>query len=99
MTEDLEPFGHVELEVLLESTAEKATAPAFAFAMGDGTTDGAAAGEEENVDVWVDLRDDGERDIELGIECAQGDVSAQGAVFPFMSKGEGDNGAVLGFRH
>lgn len=67
--------------------------------MGDGAADGTARGEEKNGNVGVDLRDDGEGYIEVGIESFEGDIGAEGAVFPFVAKAERSYRAGLSFSH
>lgn len=89
MPHDLEPFVQIELEVLLGGGTEEAAAPAATATVGDGLADGAPGGEEEEVDVWVYLGDDAEVDVEVEVECAEGDVGAEGAIFPFVAEGVG----------
>jgi len=55
--EDFEPFCKIELQVKFEGRAEEAAAPAAAAAVGYGSADCAARGEEEEVDVRVYLAD------------------------------------------
>ena len=87
MPQHLEPFVQVEFKVLFRSRAEEATAPAAAATVRYGTTDGAARGEEEEVDMRIDLADDAEVDVEMSIKCLKRDIRPQTAVFPFMAKG------------
>ena len=102
VAEDLEPLGEVELEELLGGAAEEAAAPAAAAAVRHGAADGAARGEEEEVDVRVHLADDGVGDVEVGVEGFEGDVGAERAVFPFVAEAVGFEDAgfgVLGHEH
>lgn len=68
MAKDFKPFVEVELEVLFGGRAEEAATPAAAATVGDGTADCTARGEEEEIDVWIDLRDDAEVDVEVCVE-------------------------------
>lgn len=67
MSNDFQPFVEIEFEVLFSCAAEETAAPAATTAMGDGLTDGAAGGEEEEIDVWVYLGYDGEVDVEVEV--------------------------------
>lgn len=40
--------------------------------------------------MWVDLRDNAEIDVEVKVECFQGYVGSETAVFPLMAEGVGD---------
>lgn len=89
MPYDFKPLCQVELEVLLGGRAKETAPPAAAFAMGDGLADGAAGREEEEVDVRVYLGNDAEVDIEMEIQGAERNVSAERTVFPFVAEGVG----------
>ena len=99
MSKDLEPFVQVELEILLDGTANESAPPAAASSMGDGASDGATRAEEEDVDVRVYLGDDGEADVEVEVQRLQRDVGAERAVFPLVAKGVGGECAVAVFLH
>ena len=86
MTQDFEPLVKVKLEILFGCRAKKSSAPATATPMRYGTTDGAAGGEEEEIDVWVDLADDAEIDVEVGVKSLQRDVGSQTPILPFMAE-------------
>ena len=98
MARNLEPFREVEFEVLFERAAEEASAPAAPASVCNGTADAAAGGEEEDGDVWVDLGDDAEVDVEVQVQRARGDVGAEGAVFPFCAEGVGGDSAAAAAR-
>ena len=66
-----------EFKVCFDCAAEVTTAPAAAFAVGDWAADCASGGEEEKVDVRVDLRDDGEVDTEVQVEGFKWDVGTE----------------------
>jgi len=55
--------------------------------MCDWVTYTPSGGEEEEVDMRIDLRDDGEVDVKVQIECFKWDIGAQGAIFPLVTKG------------
>ena len=55
MPGNLHEFLEFEFEVCFDCAAEVTTAPAPAFAVRDWATDCASGGEEEKVDVGVDL--------------------------------------------
>ena len=99
MTEDFEPLVKVKLEVLLGRGAKKPAAPATASTMRYGTSDGTAGGEEEEVDMWVDLADDAEIDVEVSVESLEWDVRSQAPIFPFMAERIWSERAIAGFHH
>ena len=77
MAGDFHEFLELEFEVCFNCAAEVSAAPATTFAVGDWAADCASGGEEEKVDVRVDLRDDGEVDAEVQVEGFEGDVGTE----------------------
>ena len=77
MAGDFHEFLKFEFEVCFDCAAEVAATPPAAFAVGDWAADCASGGEEEKVDVRVDLRDDGEVDAEVQVESFEGDVGTE----------------------
>lgn len=55
MPGDFHEFLEFEFEICFDCTAEVSAAPAAAFAVGDWAADCASGGEEEKVDMRVDL--------------------------------------------
>jgi hypothetical protein len=76
MPQYLQPLVQVELDVLFEGGPDETAPPAAASSVGHGTTDSATRREEEYVDVWVDLGDDGEADVEVEVEGFERNISA-----------------------
>ena len=77
MPGDLHEFLEFEFEVCFDCTAEVTAAPAPAFAVRDWAADCASRGEEEKVDVGIDLRDDREVDAEVQVESFEWDVGTE----------------------
>lgn len=55
ISNDLEVFGELELEILLQRAEDETSSPTLALAVGDRSTSSALRREEEQVDVRVDL--------------------------------------------
>lgn len=66
-----------ELEVCFDCAAEVTAAPAPAFAVRDWAANCASGGEEEKVDVGVDLGDDGEVDAKVQVKGFKWDVGTE----------------------
>ena len=77
MPRDLHEFLEFEFEVCFDCTAEVTAAPATAFAVRDWAADCASGGEEEKVDVRVDLRDNGEVDAEVQVKGFKWDIGTE----------------------
>ena len=75
MSEDFEPFVEVQLEVLFCGRSQETAAPAPTTAVGNGTSDSAPRREEEEVDVWVHLGNDGKVGVEMEIQSFEGYIS------------------------
>lgn len=73
----LHEFLEFEFEVCFDCAAEVTATPAAAFAVRDWAADCASGGEEEKINVGVDLRDDGEVDAEVQIKGFKWDVGTE----------------------
>lgn len=87
MSKDAKPFVQIQFDVLLYSRSQKSTSPAATFAMCHGPAYRSSRTEKEQVDMWIDLRDDGEVDIEVEIERFDRDIGSKATVFPFVTEG------------
>ena len=67
MSDDFQPFVKIKFEVLLCCRAEKTPSPAAATTVCYGLADRATGREEEEVDMWVYLRDDAKVYVEVEI--------------------------------
>ena len=86
MTQDFEPLVEVKFEILLGCRTKKPSAPATATTMCYGAADRAAGGEEEEIDMWVDLADNAEIDVEVSVQSLKRDVGSQTSILPFMAE-------------
>ena len=77
MPGDFHEFLEFEFEVCFDCAAEVTATPATAFAVGDWAADCTSGGEEEKVDVGVDLRDDGEVDAEMQVKGFKWNVGTE----------------------
>ncbi|KAI6890046.1 hypothetical protein KC325_g207 [Hortaea werneckii] len=73
---DFQPFVEIKLDVLLNRTAQESASPSAASAMRYGSTNGPARGEKEEINMGVDLRDNGEIDIEVQVQTLQRDIGS-----------------------
>ena len=87
MAQHAKPLVHVKFDVLLDCRAKEPATPSSTFAVGDWAADRPARAEEEQVDMRVDLRNDGEVDIKVQIQSLDRDIRSQTAVFPLVSEG------------
>lgn len=67
--------------------------------MGDGVAHRAARRKEEQVDVGIDLADNGKVYVEVRVQCLDRDVGSERAVFPFVAEGIGRKRAVSELHH
>lgn len=99
VSEDFKPFVQVEFEILFGCGAEEAAAPAATSSVSYRLTDGAARGEEEEVDVWIHLAYYAEVDVKMQVECLERNVRSETAILPLVAKGVGGKRAVFLFHH
>jgi hypothetical protein len=65
----------------------------------DRLADGPTRGEKEEINVWIDLGDNTKIDVEVEVEGFERNVSAEGAVFPFVTEGVGYECSFSGLHH
>lgn len=67
MTEDLDEFLEIQLDVSFQCTSKVAPSPATASTMGHGSANAASGREEEEVNVRIHLADNAEVDVEMQV--------------------------------
>lgn len=86
MSDKLEPFVHIQFEIMLKRRQEVTTAPPSSLSMSDGMTNRASRREKEKVDVRVDLADNSKVDVEVSVEGLDGNIGSQTTILPLVTK-------------